>query len=192
MRSPISLLVIACLAATGLALAGTRLFGRQLVNSSHGNALEVHAVAHQWWWEFDYPALGVRSVNVLQVPSGRDLRLELTSADVLHSFWLPSMPRSVEVVPNQISRLTILHPREGILDGSCDAGCSCGSVCMPFKLVVASTSGFQRWVQQIRAHPPKLPSKPGTTPPCALGAGEPPAKGARPPAANRLQAILNG
>lgn len=181
--------LFAIVLATAIAVAAT---GWMVTRSRRGDALVVHAVAHQWWWEFDYPSLGVRSVNLLQAPSGRDLRLELTSADVLHSFWLPSMPKSVEVVPNHTSRLTILHPREGVFDGSCDSGCSCGSVCMPFKLVIASASSFRDWVDKMRLKPPKLPSHAGPAPPCALGGGEPPAKGTHGPAANHLQAILNG
>jgi cytochrome c oxidase subunit 2 len=48
-------------------------------------------IAHQWWWEFHYPDLGVSTANELHVPLGCPVALEMTSADVIHSFWAPAL-----------------------------------------------------------------------------------------------------
>src|SRR5262249_27447019 len=59
-------------------------------------ALSVHVIGHQWWWEFRYPALGVVTANELRVPvsdlgSPTPTFLDLESADVAHSFWVPRL-----------------------------------------------------------------------------------------------------
>ncbi|HZC44879.1 MAG TPA: cytochrome c oxidase subunit II transmembrane domain-containing protein, partial [Candidatus Acidoferrum sp.] len=59
-------------------------------------ALSVHVIAHQWWWEFRYPGLGVVTANELHVPLSDPLNptptfLDLESADVAHSFWVPRL-----------------------------------------------------------------------------------------------------
>src|SRR5271170_6321661 len=53
-------------------------------------ALEIKVVAHQWWWEFDYPD-GVKTSNEMHIPVNRPIRLSLESADIIHSFWVPQL-----------------------------------------------------------------------------------------------------
>src|SRR5271156_5470044 len=75
-----ALVFLVVCAATGLYLG---------INSRQAKSpLMVKAVAHQWWWEFDYPASGIRTRNELHLPISNDLEIELHSADVLHSFWI--------------------------------------------------------------------------------------------------------
>ena len=86
-----SLMVLACVSAAAILVA------RMHVRSASGSTLIVKAVAHQWWWEFDYPSLGIKTSDVLYVPSATNVRLELASADVIHSFWIAGMKESVEI-----------------------------------------------------------------------------------------------
>ncbi len=70
-------------------------------------------VAGQWWWEFEYPELGIVTANELHVPVSdpRDplpTFLELTSADVVHSFWVPQLAGKTDVIPNKTNVMT--HP----------------------------------------------------------------------------------
>jgi cytochrome c oxidase subunit II len=115
-----------------------------------GPAIEVHAVAHQWWWEFDYPRLGVKVANELYLPEDRRVRMVLTSADVVHSFWLPSMKLAMDVVPGRKSSLVFITHRGGTLHGSCGAGCGCAGVCMDFRVQVTDESDFQNWIKKER------------------------------------------
>jgi cytochrome c oxidase subunit 2 len=80
-------------------VGGVALLASRVIGNRGALPLEIHAVAHQWWWEFDYPKLGVRVADEFYIPEGRRVRLELTSADVLHSFWLPPMKLAADVVP---------------------------------------------------------------------------------------------
>ncbi|MDE2897145.1 MAG: cytochrome c oxidase subunit II, partial [Chloroflexota bacterium] len=55
------------------------------------DALKVRAIGHQWWFEFQYPDLGVTTANELHLPVNREVEIQLESNDVLHSFWVPSL-----------------------------------------------------------------------------------------------------
>ena len=63
----------------------------------------MRVIGHQWWWEFRYPTLGIVTANELHVPVSdlgipRPTFLDLESADVAHSFWVPRLePTSVSV-----------------------------------------------------------------------------------------------
>ena len=69
-------------------------------------AISVRVIAHQWWWEFRYPDLGIVTANELHVPlsdreSPTPTFLDLESADVAHSFWVPRLAGKTDVIPNR-------------------------------------------------------------------------------------------
>ena len=102
-----SLLIFACVSAAAILVV--RINAPRVT----GSALTVRAVAHQWWWEFDYPSLGIKTSNVLYVPSATHVRLELVSADVLHSFWIAGMKDSVNIVPGKTHPLNLVDQVAG-------------------------------------------------------------------------------
>src|SRR5688500_3897922 len=53
------------------------------------DAIHVRVIGHQWWWEFQYPDLGVSTANELHIPTGVPVNFTLESVDVIHSFWVP-------------------------------------------------------------------------------------------------------
>jgi cytochrome c oxidase subunit 2 len=65
----------------------------------------VRVIGHQWWWEFQYPELGISTANELHVPAGQTVRFDLQSADVIHSFWFPFMGGKVDVVPMRVNHM---------------------------------------------------------------------------------------
>ena len=68
------------------------------------DVLEVRVIGHQWWWEFEYPQLGLVTANELQIPVGKVVHLTLESNDVIHSFWVPRLAGKMDVVPNRVNR----------------------------------------------------------------------------------------
>ena len=55
------------------------------------NALQVKVTAHQYWWEFEYPTLGIHTAQDMVIPQGKKIAIELESVDVTQSFWVPSL-----------------------------------------------------------------------------------------------------
>src|SRR5579883_798714 len=64
-----------------------------LAPSAHAgpNTLNVTVVGHQWWWEFDYPDLGVTTANELHIPVNTSVVLTMKSVDVIHAFYVPAL-----------------------------------------------------------------------------------------------------
>lgn len=61
----------------------------------------IRAIGAQWWWEFEYPQLGINTANELVIPAGRPIHVELRSVDVIHSFWLPKLAGKVDTIPGR-------------------------------------------------------------------------------------------
>ena len=60
---------------------------------------DVIVNAHQWWWEYRYPKSGVVTANELHLPQGANSLLEIRSADVIHSFWVPNFGQKMDAIP---------------------------------------------------------------------------------------------
>jgi heme/copper-type cytochrome/quinol oxidase subunit 2 len=181
-----SLMVLACVSAAAILVA------RMHARSGTGHALTVRAVAHQWWWEFDYPTLGVKTSNVLYVPSATNVRLELASADVIHSFWIAGMKDSIDILPGKTHPLDLVVKSPGELYGNCDSGCGCGTVCMRFRVLASSSGNFQQWAARERLRRSEFkPPKKDDAPACVLNTGHEGHAGHNIPASH-LQRLLDG
>ena len=86
-------------------------------------ALRVEVIWHQWWWEFRYPELGITTANELHLPVGRPVALEMTTADVIHSFWLPRLAGKRDVIAGRVNRLAFTPDSTGIFLGQCAEYC---------------------------------------------------------------------
>jgi cytochrome c oxidase subunit 2 len=114
-------------------------------------ALSVHVIAHQWWWEFRYPDLGVVTANELHVPlsdprSPTPTFLELESADVAHSFWVPRLAGKTDVIPNKKNSTWIDPHAAGTYLGQCAEYCGTEHAMMLLRVIVEPHAEFARWV----------------------------------------------
>jgi cytochrome c oxidase subunit II len=119
-------------------------------------ALEVQVVGHQWWWEIRYPKLGIVTANELHVPvSGRDKRtptfLDLCSADVVHSFWVPRLSGKTDLIPNRTNTMWIEPNRTGLFVGQCAKYCGTEHALMLLRVYVHTPEDFEAWVNEQRA-----------------------------------------
>ena len=114
------------------------------------DVLQVEVIGHQWWWEFTYPDLGVATANELHIPAGTRVNLTMTSADVIHSFWLPSLNGKRDVVPGRTTNLTLVAdeatPAGEPLYGQCAEFCGLAHADMRFRVFVDDAAGFDDWV----------------------------------------------
>jgi cytochrome c oxidase subunit 2 len=120
-------------------------------------ALQVQVTGHQWWWEFEYVDLvgedgrTLVTANELYIPEGTDVNLTMTSADVIHSFWIPVLAGKRDVVPNRVTNLRIHADNATPLDephpGQCAEYCGLAHADMRFKVHVRTQADFDTWVQ---------------------------------------------
>ena len=120
--------------------------------------LSLRVVGHQWWWEFDYPDLGIITANELHVPANATVQITLNSVDVIHSFWIPQLSGKIDVVPGQTNHLWFKTENIGVYHGQCAEFCGLNHANMRVKVVVESQSDFDAWV----ANQQKPPAQPQT------------------------------
>jgi cytochrome c oxidase subunit 2 len=108
-------------------------------------AMRITATGHQWWWEFSYG--GVKTANELHIPVGTPIDLEVTSADVIHSFWVPDLGPKKDMLPGVTNRLRLLAPRAGSYEGQCAEFCGIEHAWMRIRVVVQSQAEFDAWLR---------------------------------------------
>ena len=119
--------------------------------------LNVRVVGHRWWWEFDYPDLGIATANELHIPVGTTIQVSLKSVDVIHSFWVPQLAGKTDVIPGQHNTMWLEGDQIGEFLGQCAEFCGTQHAFMRFKVIVDSQSDFDAWVanQQKPASQPQ-------------------------------------
>jgi cytochrome c oxidase subunit 2 len=116
-------------------------------------ALTVRAIGHQWWWEFQYPELGVVTASEMYVPLGRPISVKIETVDVLHSFWFPAAGGKRDAVPGQVNRIWFTPEVEGTYPGQCMELCGISHANMRMKLMVVSPARFDEWVAEQKSPP---------------------------------------
>lgn len=115
------------------------------------DVLVIDVVGHQWWWEFQYPE-GFTTANELHIPAGVTVNLQMTSVDVIHSFWVPKLNGKRDAVPGRVTNLTLEAfeptPAGEPHPGQCAEFCGLAHADMRFKVFVDSASDYQAWVDR--------------------------------------------
>jgi cytochrome c oxidase subunit 2 len=125
-------------------------------------AVTVQVIGHRWWWEVKYPSDPSHTIvtaNEIHVPIGQPVRLVLTSADVIHSFWIPQLAGKTDVIPGQRNVAWIQADKAGIYRGQCTEYCGLQHANMAAFVVAEPPAQFAQWLdtQSKNAGPPKDP-----------------------------------
>jgi cytochrome c oxidase subunit II len=115
-------------------------------------ALNVDAVGHQFWWEFHYDKLGFTTANELHVPLSTGqvpaiTSLNLLSADVVHSFWVPALFGKIDMFPNQVNHMWFNPDKPGMYVGQCAQFCGVEHAKMLLRVYVQTPEDFAAWVK---------------------------------------------
>lgn len=140
--------------------------------------LTIKATGHQWKWTYEYVESGIEfdsiligSVdlleglpkqnsgkpsadhlldvdNMLVIPSGRKVRFELTSSDVIHAWWVPAFGVKKDAIPGYINEIwfNVQESKEGIYRGQCAELCGKGHIYMPVVVKVVTGAEFDAWL----------------------------------------------
>jgi cytochrome c oxidase subunit 2 len=119
--------------------------------ATRDGAMRVEVVAHQWWWEVEYVNAGPdarRAVlaNELRLPAGRAIEVFLSTDDVIHSFWVPSLAGKVDMIPGRRNRLVLKADTTGVHRGQCAEYCGGQHGLMAFHVEIVSEAEFDRWL----------------------------------------------
>jgi cytochrome c oxidase subunit 2 len=115
-----------------------------------GDAMTVQVRAHQFYWEFEYPD-GQLSIDRMVVPAGKVVRLEVTSPDVAHSWWIPRLGGKIDAIPGRTNTTWFQSSRLGTYHGQCAEFCGIYHAAMKADVVVVSAGDFEEFLAGHRA-----------------------------------------
>jgi cytochrome c oxidase subunit 2 len=126
-------------------------------------ALQVEVIGHQWWWEFRYPEYGVVTANELYLPVGRTVNLQLTTRDVIHSFWAPQLVGKRDLVhadPKKANYIWFTPESSFVWNGFCAEYCGSSHSNMRFRVFTVPTAQFERYIAHQKTGPAFAPPAP--------------------------------
>jgi cytochrome c oxidase subunit 2 len=109
------------------------------------NQLEIHVVAKQWMWKTQHPE-GAREINALHIPVGRQVRLVMTSQDVIHSFYVPAFRLKQDVLPVRSTELIFTPTEIGRFHLFCAEYCGTQHSHMTGAIVVMTPPDYASWI----------------------------------------------
>ena len=138
--------VLSLLLVYGLSLT------RSLSDPADGEAMRARVTGEMWWWRVAYlgpdgsPVL--HDANELHIPVGRPIVLELESADVIHSFWVPRLSGKLDMIPGRRNLVRIQADEPGVYGGQCAEYCGGPHALMGFVVVAHPPDRFERLMEQ--------------------------------------------
>jgi cytochrome c oxidase subunit 2 len=110
------------------------------------NVINVTVTAHQFWWNFEYPEQKIVTANELHMPTNTPVYLTLKGADVIHSFWVPALSGTQDVVPGHENHLIFQTEKPGMYLGQCKEFCGLSHANMRIRVFVQTPADYQNWV----------------------------------------------
>ena len=106
---------------------------------------EVYVVAKQWMWKLEHET-GQSEINELHVPVGRDIKLVMTSQDVIHSFYVPAFRIKQDVLPGRYTTAWFRATKPGVYHLFCAEYCGTAHSGMIGQIVVMEPAQYQSWL----------------------------------------------
>lgn len=110
------------------------------------DAYPIQVTAKKWAWSFEYPN-GQQTFGEIVVPVGQPIKLEMTSQDVLHSFFVPEFRIKHDVLPNRQTFVWFEAPREGVYQAVCTEYCGTAHSNMGARIRVVSRTAFYAFLR---------------------------------------------
>jgi len=147
--------------------------------------MTIKVVGHQWYWEYNYPDQGdvqftsnmiakedlkpgqldrLEVDNRVVVPANKNIRILTTSADVIHSFFIPSLGVQRYAIPGRTIETWVRVDKPGVYYGQCNQICGTNHSAMPIAVEAMTDQDFATWVAAAKtkfaANPPSI-AEPG-------------------------------
>jgi cytochrome c oxidase subunit 2 len=115
--------------------------------SPSSTALTVHVVGHQWFWEIGYGNRPGSTANELHIPVRTKVNVVGTTADVIHSLWVPELNRKIDLIPGYTNEVLLYADRAGTYLGQCAEFCGLQHAHMELIVVAQPRAQFEQWLR---------------------------------------------
>ncbi|WP_135557490.1 cytochrome c oxidase subunit II [Paenibacillus cymbidii] len=119
--------------------------------SDDKDAIHINVTGHQFWWEFEYADQKFKTAQDLVVPVGKIVSVKLASADVNHSFWIPTLAGKQDTNPGDknVNTLYFKADEPGTYKGKCAELCGASHTLMDFKVKAVSEAEYAAWLTKM-------------------------------------------
>ncbi len=158
-------------------LSALLVYGLWLMRADASTAdpqVRIEVSGEQWWWRIRYQLADGRSfesANEIRLPVGRSIGLTLTSPDVIHSLWIPSLAGKLDMIPGRTTRMRLKADRAGIYRGACAEYCGGPHALMALHAVAMPVQEFASWLDDRATPRPALDESKGPGKQLFLAAG---------------------
>jgi cytochrome c oxidase subunit 2 len=130
--------------------------GRERAAFAADETVRIEVTGHQWWWQVTYPdavhpSRMVETANEIRIPRGRKVRLVLRSADVIHSFWAPSLDGKRDLIPGHETEDVLEVDEDGTWRVQCAEFCGLQHAHMAMDVTAVEPADFDAWLAAGRA-----------------------------------------
>lgn len=141
-------------------LVHASLTGPAVLRTGETPALRIEVAGELWWWRIRYLDAAGRTVaeaaNEIRIPAQRPVEFLLTSANVIHSFWVPNLAGKTDMIPGTVNRLRLSAAAPGVFRGQCAEYCGAQHAHMALLVVAQPPGEFEAWLA-AQARPASLP-----------------------------------
>jgi len=121
--------------------------------------MSISVVGHQWFWEVRYPGTTAVTANEIHIPVKTPVEVRLTSADVIHSFWVPELNKKVDMLPGHPNSLELYADKVGVYRGQCAEFCGLQHAHMSMAVYADPPAKYRAWLANM-ARPLAPPASP--------------------------------
>lgn len=125
--------------------------GQRMLPLAGDNALKIEVTGHQWYWQVYYPGHAIELTDKLHIPVNTPVYLQLSSADVIHSFWVPRLGVKLDMLPGRTNVLRLEASEAGTYRGQCAEYCGLGHAHMQFSVTAHEPVAFATWLKEHSA-----------------------------------------
>ncbi len=144
-------------------VANVYLIGQTSPPAPRSTAMTIDVIGHQWWWEVRYPGTRAVTANEIHIPANTRVNVVATTADVIHSFWVPALNRKIDMIPGRQNRVLLDASSPGVYRGQCSQFCGLQHAHMGMYVVAQQPAAFRAWLANMAS---------AASPPTTARAGE--------------------
>jgi cytochrome c oxidase subunit 2 len=133
------------------AVADLVVVGKTDAPAASTTPMTIEVTGRQWFWEVRYPGSPAVTANEIHIPVGTRVNVIATTADVIHSVWVPQLNRKVDMIPGRANRMLWVADKPGRYRGQCAELCGLQHAHMALEVVAEPPGRFRAWLRDMAA-----------------------------------------
>ncbi|MCC5880178.1 MAG: cytochrome c oxidase subunit II [Idiomarina sp.] len=127
--------------------------GHRMLPLDTDGVMTIEIEARQWYWQVYYPDLDITLIDEIHIPVDTPVNFQISSQDVIHSFWVPRLGGKVDAIPGRTNQLRLQASETGSFQGQCAEYCGVAHTYMDFIVHAHSAEDYAAWQEQATDEP---------------------------------------